>query len=76
MSLRNVTTGVTNKDVTAITAGLALGERVVTDGLDRLKDGSKIQVIAPADGSGSDTSTSHHGKSGKPDGDHKRKQDQ
>ena len=72
VSLRTVTTGVTNKDLTAITAGLAVGERVVTDGLDRLKDGSKIQVVAPADGSGAE----RHGKGGKPEGEHIRKQNQ
>lgn len=77
VSLRTVTTGVTNKDVTAITAGLAVGERVVTDGLDRLKDGSKIQVVVPSDGSSSDAAGStRHGKGGKPEGDHNRKQDQ
>ncbi len=77
VALRLVTAGVTNKDLTAISAGLAVGERVVTDGLDRLKDGSKIQVVVPADTSSSDgTGSPRHGKSGKPDAEHKRKQDQ
>ena len=75
VSMRTVTTGVTNKDLTAITAGLAVGERVVTDGLDRLKDGSKIQVVTPADTSGANPGASHHKKAGKPEGEQTRKQD-
>ena len=62
--------------VRSITTGLAAGERVVTDGLDRLKDGSKIQVVAPADASPSDAGSSHHGKGGKPEGGNTRKQAQ
>lgn len=46
--LRTVTTGVTDKDTTTITAGLKLGERVVTDGLDKLRDGSLVQIVTPA----------------------------
>jgi multidrug efflux system membrane fusion protein len=77
VSLRTVTTGVVNKDFTAVTAGLTLGERVVIDGLDRLKDGSKVQVIVPSDGATSEPSgSSHHGKGGKPDGGANRKQAQ
>jgi len=77
VSVRNVTTGVTNKDLTAITNGLATGERVVTDGLDRLKDGGKIQVVVPSDGSSSEAAGSHHhGQGGKPDDGHPRKQPQ
>jgi multidrug efflux system membrane fusion protein len=77
VSLRPVTAGVTNKDLTSITTGLAVGERVVTDGLDRLKDGSKIQVVVPSDGSTAEVSGSpRHEKGGKPDGEHKRKPDQ
>jgi multidrug efflux system membrane fusion protein len=77
VSVRNVTTGVTNKDLTAITAGLVVGERVVTDGLDRLKEGSKIQIVVPSDGSASDAAGSpRHGSGGKPEDVHKRKQPQ
>ena len=77
VALRTVTAGVSNKDLTAITSGLAVGERVVTDGLDHLKDGSKIQIVVPSDGSSADVASSpRHGKGGKPDGEHKRKQDQ
>jgi multidrug efflux system membrane fusion protein len=75
--MRSVTTGVTSKDSTAITAGLVVGERVVTDGLDRLKDGSKVQVVVPANGPTSDAAgASHRGNGGKPESGYKRKQDQ
>ena len=30
-----------------ITAGLNAGEQVVTDGIDRLTDGAKVEVVAP-----------------------------
>ncbi len=77
VSMRSVTTGVTSKDSTAITAGLVVGERVVTDGLDRLKDGSKVQVVVPANGPTSDAAgASHRGNGGKPESGYKRKQDQ
>ncbi len=48
VALRKVTTGVSNLDYTSISSGLAVGERVVADGLDRLKDGSKVQIVTPA----------------------------
>lgn len=48
VALRRVTTGVTNQDATTIIAGLKVGERVVTDGLDRLRDGSLVQIVTPA----------------------------
>jgi membrane fusion protein, multidrug efflux system len=47
VALRPVTPGVSEGDNTAITKGLAAGERVVSDGLDRLKDGSKVQIVVP-----------------------------
>lgn len=47
VAVRKVTPGVSNGWYTAIDAGLGAGERVVTDGLDRLRDGSVVQVIAP-----------------------------
>lgn len=74
VSVRSVTAGVVNKDQTAISAGLTVGERVVTDGLDRLKDGSKVQIVVPSNGSSGDASGSpRQGKGGKPDGEHNRK---
>jgi len=46
VSLRNVTAGVSGVSDVAITTGLALGEVVVTEGGDRLKDGAKVQTSA------------------------------
>lgn len=61
VSVRPVSTGATNQDYTAISAGLQPGERVVTDGLDRLRSGSKVQVVAQYSGTAAGT-----GGSGKP----------
>ena len=76
VTLRSVTIGAIDKDLTAITSGLAVGERVITDGLDRLKDGSKIQVVASSNGSATDGGSSHRGKGEKPAAEHNRKQAQ
>ena len=42
VKVRNVTVAETNGNVTAISAGLSAGELVVTDGQDKLQDGSKV----------------------------------
>lgn len=44
VSVRKVTTGVTEGDRVQVLSGLKPGERVVTDGTDRLRDGSKVSV--------------------------------
>jgi multidrug efflux system membrane fusion protein len=41
-----VHTGVTQGDLVQITSGLKLGDTVVVDGADRLKDGAKVKVSA------------------------------
>ena len=46
VSLRNVTAGVSGVDDVEITRGLAVGDVVVTEGGDRLKDGARIQTSA------------------------------
>ena len=52
VTLRNVTAGISGVDNVEITKGLAVGEDVVTEGGDRLKDGARIQTSAdrPAGG--------------------------
>ncbi len=60
VALRKVTTGVTNLDFTVISSGLSIGERVVTDGLDRLRDGSKVEIVTPT--TGKTGAASHHRK--------------
>jgi membrane fusion protein, multidrug efflux system len=52
VSLRPVTTGPTEGQLTAVTAGLQAGERVVTDGVDRLREGAKVDVTEPGAGLG------------------------
>jgi multidrug efflux system membrane fusion protein len=44
VNLRNVTRGEAGVDNVAIASGLELGEQVVTEGGDRLKDGARIQT--------------------------------
>jgi membrane fusion protein, multidrug efflux system len=46
VSVRQITTGAIDGNVTAVTSGLKAGERVVIDGTDRLRDGLKITVEA------------------------------
>jgi multidrug efflux system membrane fusion protein len=48
VSVHQVTLGPTDGKNTAILAGLSLGDMVVIDGTDRLSDGAKISVAAPA----------------------------
>ena len=45
VALRKVSTGATDGNLTQILAGLQPGERVVTDGLDRLRDGREVKVV-------------------------------
>lgn len=47
VTVRKVKTGPVDGERTSIVSGVALGERVVTDGSDRLREGSKISI--PAD---------------------------
>lgn len=56
-ALRPVTRGQATVDKVEITAGLQVGEQVITEGADRLKDGAKVMLpgdkpapAAPADG--------------------------
>ncbi|MDE1952714.1 MAG: efflux RND transporter periplasmic adaptor subunit [Betaproteobacteria bacterium] len=54
--LRKVTTGATDGDLTQIVSGLKPGERVVTDGLDRLRDGREVNVVQARTAEASPTS--------------------
>jgi multidrug efflux system membrane fusion protein len=45
VSLRVVKPGVADGDKLAINDGVAAGERVVVDGIDRLREGAKVEVI-------------------------------
>jgi multidrug efflux system membrane fusion protein len=46
VTVRQVTVGVADGDDVAIDAGLTVGERVVIDGADRLRDGSRVVAQA------------------------------
>ena len=50
VEIRPVTTGPTEGTNTAIEKGLAAGEVVVTDGVDRIREGSKVEVTQPGGG--------------------------
>jgi multidrug efflux system membrane fusion protein len=50
VTIRPVTTGPTEGTATAIEKGLEAGELVVTDGVDRIREGSKVEVTQPAGG--------------------------
>jgi multidrug efflux system membrane fusion protein len=45
---RTVTQGIATADTVAIASGLAVGERVITEGGDRLKDGAKVSLPGDA----------------------------
>jgi multidrug efflux system membrane fusion protein len=47
VSLRKVALGPANGDLVSVTSGVKPGERVVIDGLDKLRDGSLVAVIDP-----------------------------
>ncbi len=50
VELRPVQAGPTEGNFTAIESGLRAGERVVTDGVDRIREGSKVEVTVPGAG--------------------------
>lgn len=47
VSKKSVKPGLQDSEKVVISAGLDAGERVVTDGLDRLTEGAKVEVVAP-----------------------------
>jgi len=50
VTLRTVTAGPTEGQLTAVTQGLQAGERVITDGVDRIREGAKVEVTEPGAG--------------------------
>lgn len=61
-TMRTVTVGPASDDATSIATGLGAGERVVTEGGDRLTDGTRVRL--PEDAQGSSTAPSDNGSSG------------
>jgi multidrug efflux system membrane fusion protein len=75
VSVKPVKLGVAQGERQAIVSGIALGDTVVTDGVDRLRDGAKIvlpggQAPGPGDGTGARRHRHAGGADGK-EGDHK-----
>jgi multidrug efflux system membrane fusion protein len=50
VTLRPVQAGPTEGQVTAIESGLKEGERVIVDGVDRVREGAKVEVTEPGGG--------------------------
>lgn len=48
VSARPIQTGVSDQGLTAVTAGLRLGERVVVDGTEKLAEGKSVEIIEKA----------------------------
>lgn len=47
VSKKLITPGLQDSQKVVVSAGLNAGERVVTDGIDRLTEGAKVEVVAP-----------------------------
>jgi len=50
VTVRQVSLGPSEADNTAIDKGLSPGERVVVEGMERLREGSRVEEAAPANG--------------------------
>ncbi|HUP96743.1 MAG TPA: MdtA/MuxA family multidrug efflux RND transporter periplasmic adaptor subunit [Usitatibacter sp.] len=50
VTLRPIVAGVAEGTVTEIVSGLQAGERVITDGVDRIREGAKVEVTEPGGG--------------------------
>jgi membrane fusion protein, multidrug efflux system len=75
VSVHPVTLGARDGDLYAVTSGLSPGDRVVTDGADRLRDGAKVAIPdasktpgAPAQGAGKGRGKWQQGDGSRPPG--------
>ena len=50
VTLRTIQAGATEGQITAVESGLQAGERVITDGVDRIREGMKVEVTEPGTG--------------------------
>lgn len=66
VSLRNVTTGPPAGQLVSVTKGVTPGERVVIDGLDKLRDGAKISLAASAPSSPAGTAPARKARGAAP----------
>jgi len=75
VSVHPIKLGAQDGDFFAVASGLSPGDRVVTDGADRLRDGAKVTIPAntPPPPSGSDQAKGAPGGSGAARGQHRRR---
>ena len=66
VSVRTIKTGPTEGERVAVTSGLQVGEKVVTDGADKLREGSKVELPgdAPAPAGATATAAGGQGRQG------------
>jgi multidrug efflux system membrane fusion protein len=62
VSVRPVQAGVADSNVTQILSGLAVGDRVVVDGADRLRDGMHVMVARGEGAADAVPPAAHHGR--------------
>ncbi|WP_124703514.1 efflux RND transporter periplasmic adaptor subunit [Sulfuriferula multivorans] len=61
VTVRKITPGVSDAGLTVITSGLQAGEKVVTDGLDRLRAGAAVRIVTAQTGSNAGQGKGKHG---------------
>ena len=64
VNARTITLGAIDGDNTAVLSGVKVGERVVLDGADKLKDGGKVKVFDPNAVRSADGSSPENGQRG------------
>ena len=74
VTIRQVTAGPVEGESTAINNGIAVGETVVIDGIDKLKEGAKVEPIA-RDGSAAAATAAGGAAAGAHKGGHRHRQD-
>ncbi len=66
VSVRPIKLGPTDGAYSEVISGLSAGDRVVTDGTDRLRDGQKVTIPPPATQAAGGSPTPQHQRGGKP----------
>lgn len=64
VSKHSVTPGIQDSQNVVISAGLSAGDRVVTDGIDRLTEGAKVEVVTASSGEQAQPAPRQSGKHG------------
>jgi len=76
VSKRKVTAGPSTTTQVSIATGLKVGEKVITEGGDRLRDGGKVQLPGQAAGGKGKGQRAGKGKDGQGQGEHRRRRQQ